>query len=554
MITKTQDNPITTVEDTLMTSDLDKIRAEAAKSLYFFAKGILGYDWIVPDPHGPVCKLLEDRSKKRKKFVLPRGWLKTTVCTVSYAIWRAVHDPNIRILLAQNNQENAQKKLAEIRDTFERNKLLRTLYPDILPGPHSVWRATSLCLNRTKSYPESTFECIGVRGQPTSRHYNIIIEDDTVAPDFDELGGETLAPSHDDVRKAVMWHSLALPLLTNVKDDEILVVGTRWYEQDLMSHITANEPQYHTIERSCREDDEGNSDPRGHITYPQRFDDDVLTQYEQSLGPYFFSTLMLNRPVAIGEMLFKAEWLKEYEVLPPRQNLEVYTTIDPATDPELSTSRSDRLDYSVVLTTGKDLMTGDIYVIDYFRERCSPGDHATALFHHVSTYRPIIVGYEDVAYQKSLDYWLKELMRQRNQFFLLKPIKRTGRKSKETHIMGLHPIAAAGAIYIRPHMSELRTEFLSFPRGAHDDLIDCLAMQTQLWRLTKSASERKRKILDSDPYSVNAAIANLRERHANRAGPQGSIVFDPMKVSSFSDPLTPLSCRDSKELSWLTRD
>jgi len=525
------------------------IRAEAKRSLYFFAKGILKYDWLVPDPHGAVCKLLEDHSKKRKKFVLPRGWLKTTVCTIAYAIWRAVHDPNIRILLAQNNQENAQKKLGEIRDTFERNQLLRALYPDVLPGPHSVWRATSLCLNRSKSYPESTFECIGVRGQPTSRHYNIIIEDDTVAPDFDELGSETLAPSHDDVRKAIMWHSLALPLLTNVKDDEILVVGTRWYEHDLMSHITEKEQHYHTIERSCREDDEGNSDPRGRITYPERFSQDVLDQYEASLGPYFFSTLMLNRPVAVGDMLFKQDWFKEYESLPPRHGLEVYTTIDPATDPQLSTSRNDQLDYSVVMTAGKDLVTGDIYVIDYFRERCSPGDHAAALFHHVRTYRPIIVGYEDVAYQRSLDYWLKELMRQQEQFFLLTPIKRTGRKSKETHIMGLHPIAASGAIYIRPHMRELLTEFLSFPRGAHDDLIDCLAMQTQLWRRTKSSREIKRKLDLASPLSLDAAIAELRARHNNQAGGRRSLIFDPMNSSSFSDPLAPISCRDA--IKWV---
>lgn len=529
--------------------DLEMIRAEAKRSLYFFAKGILRYDWLVKDPHGAVCKLLEDRSKKRKKFVLPRGWLKTTVCTVSYAIWRAVHDPNLRILLAQNNQENAQKKLGEIRDTFERNQLLRILYPQVLPGPHSVWRATSLCLNRTKSYPESTFECIGVRGQPTSRHYNIIIEDDTVAPDFDELGGETLAPSHDDVRKAIMWHSLALPLLTNVKDDEILVVGTRWYENDLMSHIAEKEPHYHTIERSCREDADGESDPRGRITYPERFDQDVLDQYENSLGPYFFSTLMLNRPVAVGDMLFKQEWFREYEVLPPRTSLEVYTTVDPATDPQLSTSRSDNIDYNVVMTTGKDLITGDIYVLEYFRERCSPGDLAAALFHHVRTYRPIIVGYEDVAYQRSLDYWLKELMRQQQQFFILQPIKRTGRKSKEVHIMGLHPIAAAGAINVRPHMRELITEFLSFPRGAHDDLIDCLAMQTQLWRRTQSAKERQRKLDLSSPFSLDAAIAELRARHTGRDGARKSLIFDPMKSSRTTDPFSPVSCRDA--IKWL---
>ena len=103
------------------------------------------------------------------------------------------------------------------------------------------------------------------------------------------------------------------------------------------------EPQYACIERSCREDENGLSNPRGMVTYPERFDADVLREYEATLGPYFFSTLMLNRPVSIGDMLFRAEWFQEYETLPPRQSLSVFTTIDPATDPELAPVAAIRL-------------------------------------------------------------------------------------------------------------------------------------------------------------------------------------------------------------------
>ncbi len=509
--------------------DLDLIRQHAKDSLYFFAKGILGLSWLVPHIHGAVCLLLQDRDKRRKKFVLPRGWLKTSVCTIAYPIWRAVHDPNIRILLAQNNQDNARKKLKVIKEQFKSNGLLRALYPHVLPTSASMWSASSACLARTEPHPESTFECIGVRGQPTSRHYNIIIEDDTVAPDFDELGQETLAPSHDDVRKAIAWHQLALPLLTNAMTDEQIVVGTRWYEIDLMSHISKNEPQYACIERACREDSDGNSDPRGVVTYPERFNADVLTEYENTLGPYFFSTLMLNCPVSVGDMLFRADWFQEYEVLPPRQSLHVYTTIDPATDPQLSLSKSDDLDFSVVMTCGKDMMTGDIYVLEYFRERCNPGEMINALFDHVDRWHPKLVGYEDVAYQKSLDYWIKEEMRKRSVFFTLEAIHRTSKKSKQTHIMGLHPIAAAEAIHLRPFMKELVTEFLSFPRGSHDDLIDCLSMQTQLWKRTRAKLRSTTKAI-ADGFDLNFAIENLRARHTR--GTRKSVIFKPMDQPS----------------------
>jgi predicted phage terminase large subunit-like protein len=512
------------------TLDLETLRARARESFYFFAKGILKFDWLTPHVHGPVCELLQNSNYKRKLFVLPRGWLKTTLCSISYPIWRAVHNPNIRIMIAQNNHQNAKGKLRVIREHFERNVLLRTLYPDVLPSRNSTWTSDSLCLTRSGSYPESTFECIGVRGQPTSRHYDIIIEDDTVAPDFDELGEETLAPTHDDVNKAVNWHKLALPLLTDSKKGEILIVGTRWYERDLISHIIQNEPDFKLITRSCRENEQGESDPRGKVTYPERFDEDVLTQWEATLGPYFFSTLMLNLPVSVGDMVFKPEWFKEYEILPPPRSLAIYTTIDAATDPQLSMGRPDQLDYSTVMTCGKDLVTGDIYCLEYFRSRCSPGEHAAALFDQVTRWKPTEVGYEDVAYQRSIEYWLKELMKQRGEYFILKPIKRTGRQSKETHIMGLHPIVAAGALYLRPHMKELLTEFLAFPRGRHDDLIDTMAMQTQLWKRTKTNQEAAYEAYAS-PYDVSNMIKSIQIR--KRSLDRDSIIFEPARKASF---------------------
>ncbi|MEK0326918.1 MAG: hypothetical protein QQN63_14570, partial [Nitrosopumilus sp.] len=147
----------------------------------------------------------------------------------------------------------------------------------------------------------------------------------------------------------------------------------------------------------------------------------------------------------------------------------------------------------------------------------------------VERWRPKVVGYEDVAYQKSIDYWVKEEMKKRATFFVLNPIKRTGKRSKETYIMGLHPIAASGAIHIRPFMKELVTEFLSFPRGAHDDLIDCLAMQTQLWKRTKSKKESKHKII-SEGFDLDFAIESLRARHRGKA--KTSAIFAPRDTPS----------------------
>lgn len=500
--------------------ELDELRRKGEESLYFFAKGILKYSWLVPHVHMPVVKVLEDVTRNRKRFVLPRGWLKTTLCTISYPIWRAVKNPNIRILLAQNTSTNAKKKLSEIRGQFENNGLLRALYPHLLPGKDNAWNVDSACLTRTASYPEATFEACGVRTQVTSRHYDIIIEDDTVAPDLDELGEEgVIVPSQEDVAQAIGWHRLVPPLLTDPSTGEILVVGTRWYESDLMKWIGDHEHQYAVIERACLEDDEGKPDRKGIVTYPERFSHPVLDELETSVGPYLFSCLYLNQPVRSGDMVFKPEWLKHYETPPQSKSLAIYTTVDPATDPELAKGRD--IDYSVVMTCAKDLIKGHIYVLDYFRGRCNPGELASAIFDHVVRYHPIKVGYEDVAFQRSIEYWLKEMMRSEQVYFILEPV-RYGKKAKPIRISALQPLFASGSILLRSHMNELESELMTFPRGKHDDLIDALSMQLQMWKNTL-VKEEERQQISTDPLNFENAIRELRGRKNEE-----SIVFDPL--------------------------
>lgn len=491
--------------------DLEALRAKAKESLYFFAKGVLGFDLIDEEIHGPVCAGLSDRKCRRKMFVLPRSWLKTTVCSIAYPIWRSINDPNIRILIVQNSATNSYKKLAVIRQLWEGNDLLRSLFPELLPSRSSTWKADSLCLTRSKSFPESTYEGAGTSTKLTGRHYNLIIEDDTVAPDLDELGNECLAPTHDDVQKAIGWHRTnVLPLMNTPDQDESLIVGTRWYDEDLIRYVLDNEKQYKVVTRACRENEEGKPDYRGSLTYPSRFSDTTLNELEVALGPYMFGCLYMNTPVRTEDMAFKPNWFEYYDVTPQLSQLAVYTTIDPATDPKLS--KTGKVDFSVVMTTGKDMITGLVYVLDYFHGQVNPGEMASEIFKQVRKWRPVLVGYEDVAYQKSIDYWLKELMRQEDLFFILEPLKLSKQKDAKDHrIAGLIPLFAAGVIRSKPWMKVLESELLKFPLGAHDDLPDCLSMQLVLWKMTRSLETYKR-IRDEDPFLLDTALDELSQR------------------------------------------
>ncbi|KKM90312.1 hypothetical protein LCGC14_1239900 [marine sediment metagenome] len=495
--------------ESLNPATIAKIKNLAKNDLYFFAKAILGYDWLVPHIHGPLCRLLMDKTKNRKKITLPRGWLKSTVVTISYPIWCAINDPNIRVLLLQNTSTNACKKLASIRSHFEDNDLFRALFPELLPDNNCIWKKDAIQVKRSKSHPEATFEAAGTRNKVVSRHYDLIIEDDTVAPDLDDLTADNVIPSKNDIETAIGTHRLVYPLLTDFKK-EVIVVGTRWFELDLLSWMTENEPYYASIERACRESidaetGESRSDPEGKITYPERFDSDVLEQLAIAMGPYLFSCLFMNKPVRSCDMMFKQDWIQYYSTAP--QNLMIYTTVDPAGDPSETKTNPD---FNVVMTCGKHIYTGHIYVLEYFRERCNPGDLIHAIFKHVRKYKPIKVAIEAIQYQKALQYFVRERMRKENLYFSVEGLHYS-KRSKEARITGLQPVFGAKLISIREHHHQLESELLSFPLGRNDDIIDALSMQTGLWALTRTLTESEDNDTKDDPFNVTAIIKEIEK-------------------------------------------
>jgi len=506
-------------EDTLL-----KFRELCKRDLYTFAKGVLGFDWLVPSIHKPLCNILTP-ANKRLCICLPRGWLKTTICSQAYPIWRVINDPNLRVLLVQNTFKNATSKLKVIREIFEKNELFKALFPELLPDKSCSWTTDGLTINRPKFFPEGTFDVAGAGTQVVSRHYDLIIEDDTVAPELDDLGEQNLVPTQEQVSHAIGWHRLAPPLLTDQTTGQILIVGTRWFEKDLISWVGQNESTYYKFyTRSCRESFDGKPDAKGLITYPERFNEQVLKELEAALGPYLFSCLYYNIPVRSEDMLFKLSWINYYQI--PPMNLVTFTTVDPATDPE--ESKGDDIDYSVVLTTGKDLETGSIYVLDYDRKRCSPAELIALIFAHVIKWKPVKVGIESVAYQKSLLYWIKERMRVANTFFLVEGIN-DNKTSKNARIVGLQPVFASSSIYLREHMHDLVSELMSFPLGAHDDVIDALAMQTEMWFATKVKEQKKVEQFD-DPMSVEGAISSFRKARRMESPLRRNITLDVMET------------------------
>ena len=124
---------------------LEDMAARGRKSLFFLTRAILGFDKMTKDIHLPICKDLQnlEDEHRRQMIMLPRDWYKTTLASISYPIWRAINNPEIRILLVQNTYTNACSKLAAIKQIFEKNPLFKACYPEILPTKDCKWSKDS---------------------------------------------------------------------------------------------------------------------------------------------------------------------------------------------------------------------------------------------------------------------------------------------------------------------------------------------------------------------------------------------------------------------------
>jgi predicted phage terminase large subunit-like protein len=221
-----------------------------------------------------------------------------------------------------------------------------------------------------------------------------------------------------------------------------------------------------------------------------------------------------------ADMTFKESSFRFYQTEPA--NLYIWSSVDLAGDPSVTKGKDP--DYNVVCTCGKNLKTGEIYVLHYDRFRGNPSDLIDKMFEHHRLYHPVLFRVESVGYQNTLAHWIKIRQKKDGVFFTIDCITH-GKRSKATRILGLQPFFHDKRVYLKPWMRELQHELLTFPLGKHDDVIDALAMQTEFWKTTRSEREDARET--SDPNSVEAVMEDLRSASAaKRPGLFGELFLE----------------------------
>ena len=253
---------------------------------------------------------------------------------------------------------------------------------------------------------------------------------------------------------------------------KVIVIMTRWHEDDLAGRIIENEKRVKVINLPCEAEE---NDPIGRKPGEALFpeigkDTNWLNEYKQGYmteeGSRAWNALYQGRPTAQEGNLIKRTWWKYYTELPPMRYKII--TVD------ATFKDADNSDYVVIQAWGKYL--AGFYLIDQIRAKMSFTETIKAIQVFSSKHQDRMAIYiEDKANGSAI---IDVLSRTISGIMAYCP-----KDSKEIRAQAVMPLIEAGNVYL-PQFESFTQGFIdecsAFPNGANDDQVDGMSMGLQI--------------------------------------------------------------------------
>lgn len=401
---------------------------------------VLGY--TVPDLYKEWNQLLENN---RLVIESARDHGKTTFFSIGYPLYKIATNPNFHVCIISFSEPQSKRILRDIRVLLETTPALQDQVP--MKWKPGSWGKTEVhTLNR--SYIQAKSFGTSIRGG----HYDLVIVDDPLKD------RSSMPPEEQEEH----FYSVIVPAVK--PNGQLIVVGTPLRFGDLFDSLQRNKSYIHKKYPAIKSD--------GQPLRPDRYDLKKLDERKQEMVHYWmFAREFLLQRIDPEGAPFKQEWFKTYTNVPARLNTVI--SVDPAI--------SFQGDYTGIVLTGTDV-DNNTYVLATRKTRTSNvTDIVNTIFELAEQYQCQRVIFEALGFQRLFKYWMYKEMEKRDYYFSIDEIK-SHTASKEQRIMALQPKIEMGKLLFQSHQSDLLEEFMMFPKGIHDDLIDALSMQVGRWR------------------------------------------------------------------------
>lgn len=475
-----------------------QMRQDCLDSLYIFAKVCCGFKDLTDNLHREVCEWLQTDPAIRKVLQMPRDHFKSSL-GIAYIMWRLMHDPNERIIIAGDTATTAQGKLNKIRQMFNSSEMLHALFPERIPedakkeGEKLPGSQEALTIPRDRAHEEPSIRATGTTGARAGAHYTLIVCDDIYTKEAKEQPATA--------KKILNWVDNVESLLERPYRDEVVLIGTPWHHEDVYEHVAGREGtwKYGDVENFYSELRKPFFDEEGEPIFPELYESEPgagdgrkraldFAERMAKTNPYLWTANYLLDPqvpdaefdeddlqyyaLAKNEryLLYRPEEAEEPTVVPIEKG-EVYIAIDPAFTKSATASKA-AINVSLVAPDG------NIFVLESIGMRQGTNALIDKVCDLVTKYQDNLrkIGVEKAGQQQSFIDYLQRELRRRGIYRKVDALPRGSKASKEARIRSiLQPYFAQKRVWIRVNMKGLLSEFRKFPLTEVRDELDAMA-------------------------------------------------------------------------------
>ena len=316
---------------------------------------------------------------------------------------------------------------------------------------------------------EDNIEAVGVDTEVTGRHWMLAKKNDLVT--------EKSVTTEDQIKKTAKWdETFNLGLFDDPQVPLQDYEGTKYHFADLYADLM-EDPSVKVIKVPVVQDlDKFKSGDDSQITHPERFTREGINNLMKDI--WVFNCQMMLSPEDPAKKRFTPQMIKYYEELP--EILKYVLLVDPANE------KKKRSDYTAMMVVGIGLT--HYYVVYVMRDKLGPDERIDAAIDLIQRFNIQDVAWEKIGLNNDT-FYLEEKRREKNLSFHVKEItSHVGAKVDRIRDI-LVPQYAQGkwlwpkkgamdyfSIYENKTIDmvrELEMEFLQFPNGKHDDMLDC---------------------------------------------------------------------------------
>jgi predicted phage terminase large subunit-like protein len=313
----------------------------------------------------------------------------------------------------------------------------------------------------------AVFKAVGVGGGLTGHGGHVIVVDDPVK-DREQAESELWRAKVWDWFREVAYTRLA-------PGGGILIMMTRWHDDDLVGRILAESARGGEVYGSCiypalaREDEDHRT--AGEALHPERFPAEALGRIRAALGDMSYAALYDQDPMPTRGGTIRSEWLDRSYSFHNAPSRSWFRRVFQSWD----TAKKDKEQHDpTVCTTFGETPDRDLMVLDVDRARLQYPDLKERAKLLAARWNPSAVLVEDKGSGESL---IQDLRRDPSFRWSVIPIEPGGidkvtRMAVQTSFLEARRLIVPDAA---PWLAEWKLELLRFPKSKHDDQVDSLS-------------------------------------------------------------------------------